>query len=696
MKRVELCCHSKFDELGSVFGVDEILDCARETGAVGITDLANISAWAKLAKKAEQGRGFKLIFGLEANVQFRCGIHTVTILARNADGRNSIYRLISQSVITDEMIFDEENRNGILLGGDGELIYAMETGADDEELALLAEEYDFLLLDVCGNTPKQNIRIIEAGKRSGVPVAATCKPHYSTSGERNAWNVLMYGKNHLSNCCERHFLSDKEMLERLSYLPEQTAQEVVFTNPQLIADKCSEFPLFDGRKNCIVPGGREKLYSLCRKNAAEYYHTDEAHLPPEIIERLDREMELIGKTESYSVFLYLHQMLETLGLSAYDIRAGQLDSGLLVSFLCGITSRLPVDSYLSYYLGRRPQISVRLPSDRLEEAWKIYEKLPGICKTLPDMVFRKFPAVLKDRYISLYESENGLCFSEEERRRIEEQLDDVRYSEYTLNAKRIIIPGNICEEYLPLCKTADGKQALCFTSGDISEYFSVQLIAGSDMLMVLRKLSEITREKLGSIPFSDPKIMQLFASGEGKYPTCYGMKEFMSLKSVRIIAAAKPSCFEELVKVVGLMYGEQVWNINLEKHFVDGTVDIKTAPASPEDVFEYLISTGIDEKTSADIVHSVQMGEIERDKLWLMKEHDIPHWFIGFCERVRRMLSRATAVGIAEERWREGYFKVYYPEVYSEVMEQYEREALGNRGVRFGKTVFDSIRRREL
>lgn len=197
MKRIELCCHSKFDERGSVFGVEEILSAAEVNGAVGITDFGCISAWAALTKMAGSDRDFKMIFGLEAEVQFRNGSHTVTLLARNSDGRNGIYRLMSHSVITDEILFDECNREGLLLGGDAELLYAMETGANDEELALLAEEYDFLLIDVCGNTPQQNSRLINAGKQAGVPIAATCNPHYFSPDERNDYNVLIFGKNRL-------------------------------------------------------------------------------------------------------------------------------------------------------------------------------------------------------------------------------------------------------------------------------------------------------------------------------------------------------------------------------------------------------------------------------------------------------------------------------------------------------------------
>lgn len=695
MKRIELCCHSKFDKRGSLLGVEEILNAAAESGAVGITDFGSISAWAALKKRAESG-GAKLIFGLETEVEFRNGIHTVTLIARNAEGRNSIYRLMSQSIITDEMLFDESNRKGLLLGGSGELLYAIERGADDEELALLAEEYDFLLIDVCGNTPQQNIRLINAGKQAGVHVAAACQPHYLSTDERNSYNVLMFGKNKQTDCCERHFLSDEEMIESLSYLPPQTAQEVVFTNPQLIADKCSEFPLFDEPQVCVVPNGREKLYTLCVEKAAEYYHTDEEHLPPQVAERLLREMEFIGKTESYSVFLYLHEMLKTLGMSACEIRVGQPASELLVAFLCGITNRNPLENgalpLMAY--DKRPRISIWLPSDRLDEAMQAFERSQGICTTIPDIEFRKFPASLREQYINSYESENGVCFSEQERENVADQLSEIYYGSYLVSAKRVLIPNGAAD--LPLRKNAKGEQELCFTYTDISEYFQMQLIAGSDMLMVLHKLSDITGVNLGSIPFTDPKIMQLFTCDNDDFPLCYGMKEFMSARSVGILTEAKPTCFEELVKVVGFMRGEQVWKNDLELLFAEGTVDIKTAPASAEGVFEYLINTGLDEETSAQIAIAVRSGRFESSMIPKLKTQNIPQWFIEFCRRVRRMLPRPNAVGIAEEIWREGYFKVYYPEVYSEVMEQYEREALGNRGVRFGKTVFDYIRRREM
>ena len=80
------------------------------------------------------------------------------------------------------------------------------------------------------------------------------------------------------------------------------------------------------------------------------------------------------------------------------------------------------------------------------------------------------------------------------------------------------------------------------------------------------------------------------------------------------------------------------------------------------------------------ITETVRRGQVASGRASLfwenavseMKNCNVPDWFISSCEKIRYMFSKAHTMSYARMIWREGFFKVYYPEIFSEVMREYK------------------------
>jgi len=78
-----------------------------------------------------------------------------------------------------------------------------------------------------------------------------------------------------------------------------------------------------------------------------------------------------------------------------------------------------------------------------------------------------------------------------------------------------------------------------------------------------------------------------------------------------------------------------------------------------------LIHHGIDESTAFKIMEKVRKGKgITEEEEKLMKEKNIPDWFISSCKKIKYLFPKAHAVAYVSMAFRIAYFKVHYPLAY--------------------------------
>lgn len=257
------------------------------------------------------------------------------LLAANDIGRINLYRLVSMSHLVyfhgrpripkTEFV---KHREGILIGSAceaGELYQAVLNGRPGEEIARLAQFYDYLEIQPTGNNlfmleqekipvdsvedlQELNRRIVSLGEQFHKPVVATCDVHFLDPEDEVYRRIIMAGKGFkdADNQAPLYLRTTEEMLAEFAYLGSEKAEEIVITNPNKIADMCETIsPVRPDKCPPVIPDSDSLLRGICYRKAHEMYGKQ---LPPVVKERLDRELNSII-SNGYAVMYIIAQKL---------------------------------------------------------------------------------------------------------------------------------------------------------------------------------------------------------------------------------------------------------------------------------------------------------------------------------------------------------------------------------------------------
>ena len=195
---------------------------------------------------------------------------------------------------------------------------------------------------------------------------------------------------------------------------------------------------------------------------------------------------------------------------------------------------------------------------------------------------------------------------------------------------------------------------------------------------VIRMLQDLTGVNPKDIPTNDPKVMSLFNSTEAlgidlSYLNCktgaLGLPEF-GTKFVRgMLEQTHPTSFSDLVILSGLSHGTDVYLGNAETLISSGTCTLKEVIGCRDDIMVYLIEKGLPNKDAFDIMECVRKGKSpvvfpEKKYEELMRQHDVPTWYIESCKKIKYMFPKAHAAAYVLSAVRVAWWKLYYPREY--------------------------------
>ena len=79
----------------------------------------------------------------------------------------------------------------------------------------------------------------------------------------------------------------------------------------------------------------------------------------------------------------------------------------------------------------------------------------------------------------------------------------------------------------------------------------------------------------------------------------------------------------------------------------------------------YLINQGVESEQSFTIMESVRKGKgLKPEWEVIMKEHNVPDWYIWSCKKIKYMFPKAHAAAYVMMAYRIAYYKIFYPLAY--------------------------------
>ncbi|MBO6163147.1 MAG: PolC-type DNA polymerase III [Eubacterium sp.] len=206
-------------------------------------------------------------------------------------------------------------------------------------------------------------------------------------------------------------------------------------------------------------------------------------------------------------------------------------------------------------------------------------------------------------------------------------------------------------------------------------------ILGHDDPTMIRRLEDLTGLDAKEVPLDDKKVMALFHGLDSLKITpediggtklgCLGIPEFGTDFAMQMVIDAKPESFSDLVRISGLSHGTDVWLGNAQDLIAQGICKLSSAICCRDDIMVYLMHMGLPSGEAFNIMEKVRKGLVAKGKCdkwpeWkeLMRQHNVPEWYIGSCQKIKYMFPKAHAVAYVMMAWRVAYFKVYYPLAY--------------------------------
>lgn len=571
-----------------------------------------------------------------------------------------------------------------------------------------------------------NLKVAQLAKKLHKPLVATCDVHFLNPEDYIYRAILMKGRGFVDADKQPplYLRTTEEMLAEFAYLGKEAAYEAVVVNPRKIADMVERFkPIPDGLYSPMIPGADEEIREMTYAKAHELYGSV---LPKVVQDRIDQELKPIIAHGFSVLYLIAHKLVKKSNIDGYLVGSrGSVGSSFVATMtditevnplpphwrcpycrhsefvldgsygcgydlpdkacpVCGTNMikdghEIPFAVFLGFDGDKVPDIDLNFSGEYQPVAHKYTEELFG-----KDNVFRAGSiTTVADKsaygFVKKYYEEKGQSRRDAFIGRVAAGCQGVKRTTGQHPAGIMVVPRNMDVHFFtPLQHPADDLESYTITTHFDYHSISSRLvkldILGHDDPTVIKMLEDLTHRDPKTIPFDDPATLSIFNSTTalgvtpellGANSGTYGIPEFRTNFTRQMIDDTNPRCFSDLVRISGFSHGTDVWLGNAQDLIRGGTCTLQEAISARDDIMIYLMHSGVEPLAAFKIMERVRKGKgIPEEQVAMLREKNIPEWYIESCQKIKYMFPRAHATAYVMMAYRIAFCKVHYPLAY--------------------------------
>ena len=785
-KRVELHLHTNMSAMDGMTSAKELVSRAIAWGhkAIAITDHGVVQAFPEACNTAAKA-GIKIIYGMEGYLvdddefydEYGFGAddeipkeyiekvraektYHIIIIAKNTQGLKNLYKLITDSNLK---FFKRrpriprhrlmQLREGLIIGSAceaGELYRALVDEKSDEDVLRIASFYDYLEIQPNGNNAfmlrsederyerfktvedLENVdrKIIHIADKLGKMVVATCDVHFIDPGNAVFREILMtsMGFSDASKQAPLYFRTTEEMLAEFAYLGEETAKEVVITNPNKIADMCESgmTPFPRGTFPPSLEGADEDLTRICWERTKRDYGDP----VPELVEkRLEKELKSIISNGFGVLYMIAQKLVQNSEEHGYYVGSrGSVGSSFVAHAAgisevnplpphyvcreckhsefftdgkvgsgydlppkncpnCGIPMHrdghdIPFETFLGFKGDKQPDIDLNFSGEYQFYAHRYTEELFGIDHTFKAGTIGTIADKTAYGFVKKWLEVKGITVNRAEEDRLTKGCTGVKRTTGQHPGGMVVVPAsNDAEDFTPIQHPADdvsgGLRTTHFDFHSLHDTILKLDNLGHDVPTLYKHLEDSTGINVFDVDICDPKLYELLTSPEPLGVTAeeidcetgtLSLPELGTPFVRGMLLEAKPKNFSDMLQISGLSHGTDVWLGNAQELIKNGTCTISDVIGTRDNIMVYLMHKGLEPDMAFKIMEIVRKGNatklLTEAHIKAMKAHDVPDWYIDSCMKIKYMFPKAHAAAYVSAAMRLAWYKIYKPTEY--------------------------------